>query len=298
MTPTITISPEVKTAAAQIILSEGDIKIIEVLNTKRDETLALVQKLLAAADIKDTLALSVNYIESEAFSKTVEKTISPEQKEKLLSTLKTRFEKNINRHENINWIDVETRLNEANQEKLWSLNEMEKTGGKPDVIYHIENTGEYEFWDFSAESPTKRRNLCYDRIGEKINREKETEQMEKERMDYERLKRYGVSISPKKNVSRPKPKEKQDRKKGNAIDIATFMSLGGILNEYQYKTLRHFGTFDKNSESWIVPTKGMEPRFGAFCRSITIEDGNVMTWSSTYAKTYSPTRGFRGWLRV
>jgi Protein of unknown function (DUF4256) len=311
MTSAITISPEVKNAATQIILSEGDIKVIEVLNIKRDETLALVQKLLAAADIKDPLALPANYIESEAFSKTVEKNISPEQKEKLLNTLKTRFEKNMNRHENINWIDVEIRLNEANQEKLWSLNEMEKTGGEPDVICRIEDTGEYEFWDFSAESPTKRRNLCYDRIGEKINRKKEIKQMEDEACYYENSKRMvsadlrtpskkEIAILKKNAETRrfKEAKKRQDREKGNAIDIATFMGLGGILNEYQYKILRHFGTFDKNSESWIVPVQDMEKGFGRFCKNTTTECRNAMEWESPHTETYNATRGFRGWLVI
>src|SRR5215831_4121680 len=88
--------------------------------------------------------------------------LSPQQREGLLGTLKARFEKNSNRHEGLEWAEVQARL-EASAEKLWSLNEMERTGGEPDIVGHDQRTGEYIFYDCSAESPKDRRSLCYDR---------------------------------------------------------------------------------------------------------------------------------------
>src|ERR1700682_5038231 len=90
------------------------------------------------------------------------KELSPEQREELPRTLKARFEKNMNRHKGLEWAKVQARL-EANTEKLWSLNAMERTGGEPDVVGHDKKTGEYIFYDCSAESPQGRRNVCYDR---------------------------------------------------------------------------------------------------------------------------------------
>src|SRR5574337_1489200 len=98
------------------------------------------------------------------------KKLSAEQQEELLKTLKARFEKNRNRHKDIEWDKVAARLN-ANVEKLWSLNEMETTGGEPDVVAHDKKTGEYIFYDCSIESPKGRRSLCYDR--EALNSRKE-----------------------------------------------------------------------------------------------------------------------------
>ena len=93
------------------------------------------------------------------------KELSPEQREALLRALKARFEKNMNRHKGLEWAQVQAKL-EANSEKLWSLNEMERTGGEPDVGGHDTTTGEYIFYDCSAESPKGRRNVCYDREGQ------------------------------------------------------------------------------------------------------------------------------------
>src|SRR5829696_8521360 len=90
------------------------------------------------------------------------KQLSPEQREELLTALKARFEKNMKRHKGVEWARVQAKL-EANPEKLWSLNEMERTGGEPDVVGHDKKTGEYIFFDCSAESPKGRRSVCYDR---------------------------------------------------------------------------------------------------------------------------------------
>src|SRR5213075_261859 len=98
------------------------------------------------------------------------KDLSPERREELLRALKARFEKNMNRHKGLEWSEVQSKL-EANRSKLWSLNEMERTGGEPDVVGHDKKTGEYIFYDCSAESPKERRSLCYDR--EALDKRKE-----------------------------------------------------------------------------------------------------------------------------
>ena len=94
----------------------------------------------------------------------MKKELSPKQLEELLNTLKARFEKSLNRHKGLEWAKVRAKL-EANTKKLWSLNEMERTGGEPDVVGHDKKTGEYIFYDCSAESPKGRRSVCYDREG-------------------------------------------------------------------------------------------------------------------------------------
>jgi hypothetical protein len=139
------------------------------------------------------------------------KELSPEQREELLSALKTRFEKNMNRHEGLEWANVQARL-EAKPEKLWSLNEMESTGGEPDVVGHAEKAGEYIFYDCSAESPKGRRNVCYDR--EALEARKEF-----------------------------KPKD-------TAMDMAAAMGIE-ILTEEQYRELQKLGNFDTKTSSWL-----------------------------------------------
>ena len=106
------------------------------------------------------------------------KELSPEQREALLWTLEARFEKNMNRHQGLEWAEVQARL-AANPEKLWSLDEMERTGGEPDVVGHDKKTGEYIFYDCSAESPKGRRNVCYDGEGQEEREKKEHEKEEK-----------------------------------------------------------------------------------------------------------------------
>ena len=139
------------------------------------------------------------------------KELSPDQREELLGTLKARFEKNINRHKGLEWANVQTKL-EANTEKLWSLHEMERTGGEPDVIGHDEKTGEYIFYDCSAESPKGRRNVCYDR--EALEARKEF-----------------------------KPED-------SAINMAAAMGIE-LLTEEQYRELQKLGNFDTKTSSWV-----------------------------------------------
>ena len=155
-----------------------------------------------------------------------EQILSQKQSEELLKTLKTRFEKNINRHKGIEWAKVQAKL-ENNKEKLWSLNEMERTGGEPDVVGHDKKTGEYIFYDCSAESPAGRRSLCYDRKA--LNDRKEF-----------------------------KPKN-------SAIDMATEMGIE-ILTEQEYRELQKLGNFDTKTSSWILTPTDIRNLGGAiFC---------------------------------
>ncbi|HKB88937.1 MAG TPA: DUF4256 domain-containing protein [Opitutaceae bacterium] len=139
------------------------------------------------------------------------KALSPEQREELLGTLKARFEKNMNRHEGLEWAQVKAKL-EANTEKLWSLNEMETTGGEPDVVGHDQKTGEYIFFDCSPESPEGRTSVCYDR-----------EALES---------------------------RKEHRPKNSAMDMAADMGIE-LLSEEQYRELQKLGNFDTKSSSWV-----------------------------------------------
>lgn len=137
--------------------------------------------------------------------------LSPIQREELLSILKARFEKNMNRHAGIQWAKVQAKL-DANAEKLWSLNEMEQTGGEPDVVGHDKKTGEFIFFDCSAETPPGRRSLCYD-----------SEALES---------------------------RKEHKPKGSAMQMASGMGIE-ILTERQYLELQMLGNFDTKTSSWL-----------------------------------------------
>ncbi len=153
-------------------------------------------------------------------------TLSKKQREELLKALKARFEKNMGRHKGLAWAQVQARL-EAKTEKLWSLNEMERTGGEPDVVGHDEKTSEYIFYDCSAESPKDRRSLCYDR--EALESRKENEP------------------------------------KGNAVDVATAMGTE-LLTEEQYRELQKLGNFDAKTSSWVRTPSAIRKLGGAlFC---------------------------------
>jgi hypothetical protein len=154
------------------------------------------------------------------------KHLSPEQQHELLRTLKARFEKNTNRHPGLQWAAVQARL-EANPDKLWSLQEMERTGGEPDVVGYDKETGEYVFYDCSAETPTGRRSLCYDR-----------EALEA---------------------------RKEHKPKGSALDMAAAMGIE-ILTEAQYRELQTLGEFDTKTSSWVKTPPDIRARGGAiFC---------------------------------
>lgn len=137
--------------------------------------------------------------------------LSPEQREDLLNVLKGRFEKNMNRHKGLEWVKVQAKL-EANTEKLWSVNEMEKTSGEPDVVDYDETTGEYIFYDCSAESPKGRRSVCYDR-----------EALES---------------------------RKAHKPESSAIDMAAAIGIE-LLTEEQYRELQKLGNFDMKTSSWL-----------------------------------------------
>jgi hypothetical protein len=148
------------------------------------------------------------------------------QREELLKALKARFEKNMNRHKGLEWTKVQAKL-EANAEKLWSLNEMERTGGEPDVVGYDQKTGEYSFYDCSAESPKGRRSVCYDH--EALEARKEF-----------------------------KPKD-------SAMNVAAAMGIE-LLTEEQYRALQKLGDFDTKTSSWIKTPADIRKLGGAiFC---------------------------------
>jgi hypothetical protein len=155
-----------------------------------------------------------------------QKTLSPEQSEELLSILQARFEKNKQRHEGLDWTKIQKRLL-ANTKKLWSLHEMEVTGGEPDVVGQDEETGEYLFYDCSAESPKGRRSVCFDR-----------EALES---------------------------RKQHKPENSAIDMATAMGIE-LLSEEQYRKLQKLGKFDLKTSSWVQTPADIRKLGGAlFC---------------------------------
>jgi len=153
-------------------------------------------------------------------------TVLKKQREEIISVLKARFEKNMNRHKGLEWAKVQAKL-EANIEKLRSLNEMERTGGEPDVIGRDEKTGEYFFYDCSAESPQGRRSFCYDR-----------EALES---------------------------RKENKPKNNAVDMASAMGIE-LLTEEQYRELQKLGNFDTKTSSWVKTPSAIRKLGGAlFC---------------------------------
>src|SRR5215217_7220215 len=154
------------------------------------------------------------------------KTLSSEQRQELLSALKIRFEKNMSRHAGLEWVKVQAKL-EANSEKLWSLNEMERTGGEPDVVGHDKKTGEYIFYDCSAESPKGRRSICY---------------------DHEALE-----------------SRKEHKPENSATEMAADMGIE-ILTEEQYRELQQLGNFDTKTSSWVKTPPDIRKFGGAvFC---------------------------------
>jgi hypothetical protein len=188
------------------------------------------------------------------------KHLSPEQRSTLISVLKDRFEKNPNRHKNLEWAKIQAKL-EANPEKLWSLNEMERTGGEPDVVVPLAigndtNMNEYLFYDCSAESPKDRRSVCYDR-----------EALES---------------------------RKENKPKNSAITMASEMGIE-LLTEEQYRELQQFGNFDTKTSSWIKTPAEIRKLGGAIFADFRY--GTVFVYHNG-AESYYAARGFRGLLRV
>ena len=156
----------------------------------------------------------------------MKKELSTKQREQLLNTLKARFEKNMSRHKGLEWANVHAKL-QANTEKLWSLNAMEETGGEPDVVSYDKKTGEYIFYDCSAESPRDRRSVCY---------------------DHEALE-----------------KRKEHKPKDSAINMAADMGIE-ILSEEEYRALQKLGNFDTKTSSWVKTPSEIRKLGGAvFC---------------------------------
>jgi len=151
------------------------------------------------------------------------KILSAKQREELLKQLKSRFEKNMNRHKGLEWANIQARL-EAKAEKLWSLNEMEITGGEPDVVGHDKKTGEYIFYDCAAESPKDRRSICYD----------------------------GKALESRK----------EHKPKHSAAGMAAEMGIE-LLTEEQYRDLQKLGNFDTKTSSWILTPPDIRKLGGA-----------------------------------
>ncbi len=154
---------------------------------------------------------------------TSKKTLSPTQREALLTAVQARFEKNMNRHKGLQWAKVQAKL-AASPDKLWSLHEMESTGGEPDVVGHDKKTGEYIFFDCAAESPQGRRSVCYDRAGLESR--------------------------------------KEHQPANTAIDMATAMGIE-ILTELEYRELQELGEFDTKTSSWVETPAAIRKLGGA-----------------------------------
>lgn len=188
------------------------------------------------------------------------KLLSLEDREIFVSALKDRFEKNVIRHEGLEWADVEARLEAYSDknahEKLWSLYEMEATGGEPDVVGFDIKTGEYIFFDCSAETPKGRRSICYD----------------------------GVALTSRK----------EHKPKTSAVDMAAAMGIA-LLTEEQYRMLQKLGAFDTKTSSWIqTPTEIRSLGGALFCDR---RYNHVFVYHNG-AESYYAARGFRGSLRV
>ncbi len=191
-------------------------------------------------------------------SKNNKKDLTPKQIEELLSTLKVRFEKNMNRHKGLEWTTVQARLSgkQVNTEKLWSLHEMERTGGEPDVVGHDKKTGEYIFCDCASESPKGRRSFCYDR--------------------------------------QALEGRKENKPENNVIDVAAAMGIE-ILSEEQYRELQQLGSFDTKTSSWVKTPPEIRRLGGAiFCDR---RYDHVFVYHNG-AESYYAARAFRGSLRI
>lgn len=180
-----------------------------------------------------------------------------ERCEELIKILKTRFEENMKRHQGMEWYKVQAKL-EANPEKLWSLNQMEITGGEPDVIGYDDKTGEYIFCDCSAETPKGRRNICYDLEGQ--------------------LERNKKGVYPE----------------GNAIEMAAVMGVE-LLTEEEYRDLQKLGEFDMKTSSWIKTPSDIRKLGGAIFADRRY--GHVFVYHNSAPSFYS-SRAFRGSIRI
>jgi hypothetical protein len=193
----------------------------------------------------------------EPYEPNPNKELSGAEREELLSALEDRFEKHMARHKGIAWADVEARL-EANGEKLWSLNEMERTGGEPDVIGQDEETGEFVFCDCSAQSPDGRRKIVYDGEAQAAREKK--------------------GVYPR----------------GNAVDMAAVMGIE-LLTEEAYRELQELGDFDTSTSSWIKTPAAIRELGGALFADLRYD--HIFIYHNSAPSFYS-ARGFRGSLKV
>ena len=194
-------------------------------------------------------------------AKKIRKELSKAQREEILSTLKNRFEKNMKRHKGIEWAAIQAKLEQpAGAEKLWSLNEMESTGGEPDVVGYDKKTVEYIFYDCSKESPLGRRSFCYD----------------------------GAALQARK----------EHKPKNNAMDMAAAMGIE-LLSEEQYRDLQSRQTagenFDAKTSSWLKTPAEIRKLGGAIFADFRY--GTVFVYHNG-AESYYAGRGFRGSLRI
>lgn len=185
------------------------------------------------------------------------KTLSEKQREDLLNTLKDRFEKHTSRHKGLKWADIQKKL-EADAGKLWSLHEMERTGGEPDVVGHDKKTGEYLFYDCSPETPEGRKNICYDAKGQ--------------------------AMREKKNI----------HPSGNAVGMADDMGIE-LLTEAEYRELQELGEFDLKTSSWIKTPEEIRKLGGALFADRRY---NAVFVYHNGAQSFYSSRAFRGVLRV
>lgn len=199
----------------------------------------------------------INPSEDVQMNQTVSRALSDEEKRNLLSILQARFKKNSHRHNELRWQDLQGKL-ESNAGKLWSLNEMERTGGEPDVIGYDRRTDEYIFADCSPESPKGRRSICYDQEG----------QDERE-----------------KNGVYPQ---------GNAVGMAAAFGIE-LLSEEQYKELQKIGKFDSKTSSWLKTPADIRNEGGAIFADFRY--GHVFIYHNSAPSFYS-SRGFRGILKI
>ncbi len=190
----------------------------------------------------------------------VTKKLSPEQQAELLQILKTRFEKNLNRHEGIKWDHILAKLESYTEgyrnEKLWTLNEMERTGGEPDIVCWDNNTEEYLFYDCAKESPAGRRSVCYDYEGQESRKEFKPE--------------------------------------NNAVDMAAEMGIE-LLTEEQYRELQKLGNFDTKTSSWLKTPAEIRKLGGAIFADFRY--GSVFVYHNG-AQSYYGARAFRGLLKL
>jgi len=256
-----TVSPEVRDAAAQAILSEGDVEITEVLRDRRGETLALVKRLLASAGIQGTFSLPEAEGESVVnveLADATQRQLSPEAAELTLSTLRTRFDANSHLHKGCDWNRVKTAL-EANPEALWSINQMEAQGHRPDV-YNFDDSG-FDIGTCSIETPSGARNCVYD---------------------------AEAATWLKENY----PDEKFN---GSAVELAEAMGIK-LMSKAQYKeVLQRKGNFDSQTWSWLLTDEATREAGDAL--SGNRDDGDVYVVQAA-ARDHDPIGAFRGSLRV